>query len=102
MNSSINSNTVDNTETYIDNVAHYFDQLVPIATDDELFASGYLRGHFDLAVGTLQISGEPFQTHDLVQQVSSSLQQAIAKGELGATDQLTVQTLWQQVQQIPV
>lgn len=35
-----------------------FDDAVVSGTDDELFACGYLRGHFDLVVAQLEMSGE--------------------------------------------
>ena len=88
-----------NTEHFIARAAEFFDQLVPVATDDELFASGYLRGHVDLAVGTLQLTEQPFSVATLLQQVNSSLEQAIAQGELNATDELLVQDIWQRLQQ---
>ncbi|MFN3709300.1 MAG: YfcL family protein [Alishewanella aestuarii] len=88
-----------NTEYFIARAAEFFDQLVPVATDDELFAAGYLRGHVDLAVGTLQLSEQPFSVATLLQQVNSSLQQAIAQGELNAADELLVQDIWQRLQQ---
>ncbi|MCK7458160.1 YfcL family protein [Idiomarina aminovorans] len=34
-----------------------FDDAVVSGTDDELFACGYLRGHFDLVVAQLEMSG---------------------------------------------
>ncbi|MDU3078537.1 MAG: YfcL family protein, partial [Mixta calida] len=34
------------------------DDMVEHASDDELFASGYLRGHLTLAVAELEQSGE--------------------------------------------
>ena len=34
-----------------------FDQIVANGNDDELFASGYLRGHFDLVVAKLLLEG---------------------------------------------
>ena len=40
---------------YIDAAQQYFDDLVIKATDDELFAGGYLRGHYDLAVGYAEL-----------------------------------------------
>lgn len=39
-----------------------FDQIVAEGTDDELFASGYLRGHFDLVVARLTMAGEEQQS----------------------------------------
>lgn len=88
-----------NTEHFIAQAAEFFDQLVPVATDDELFAAGYLRGHVDLAVGTLQLTEQPFSVATLLQQVNNSLEQAITQGELNATDELLVQDIWQRLQQ---
>lgn len=88
-----------NTEHFIAQAAEFFDQLVPVATDDELFAAGYLRGHVDLAVGTLQLTEQPFSLATLLEQVNSSLQQAIAQGELNKTDELLVQDIWLRLQQ---
>ena len=96
----MNSTLTNIPEAYIQNVANFFDQLVPVASDDELFASGYLRGHFDLVVGTLQVAGDNFTKEQVIEQVNTSLQQAISQGELSETDQATVQSIWQRVQQI--
>jgi len=85
---------------FIDAVADLFDALVPIASDDELFASGYLRGHFDLAVGTLEVSAKPFAAADVLQQVNLTLRQAIANGELTEQDQQHVNAIWLKVQQL--
>lgn len=84
-------------EAYISAAADFFDQLVPVATDDQLFASGYLRGHFDLAVGTLEVSGEDFARHDVIEQVSRTLQQAVTAGELNEQDLQLVSDIWQQL-----
>lgn len=86
---------------FVSAVADYFDQMIPTASDDQLFAAGYLRGHFDLAVGTLEVAAQPFNQQDVVVQVSSSLEQAIANGELNADDQQLVGALWQQLQRLP-
>ncbi|MEE2000480.1 YfcL family protein [Alkalimonas sp. MEB108] len=85
---------------FISAVADYFDQMIPLASDDELFAAGYLRGHFDLAVGTLEVAGAPFNQQELQAQVEQSLAQAIANGELNSDDQQLVTGLWRQVQQL--
>jgi hypothetical protein len=87
---------------FIDAVAELFDALVPVATDDELFASGYLRGHFDLAVGSLEVAAEPFAATDVLQQVNVTLSQAIANGELNQQDQQHVNAIWLRVQQLTV
>jgi hypothetical protein len=88
------------TDTYINAMADYFDQSVATASDDQLFAAGYLRGHIDLAVGTLQLQEQPFSVDTLQQQVMQSLQQAIQAGELNAHDQTLVMDIWQQLQQL--
>lgn len=87
-------------EQFIDAAAELFDALVPVASDDELFASGYLRGHFDLAVGTLQVAAEPFSKVEVIAQVNTSLAQAIANGELTEQDQQHVAAIWQRLQQL--
>ncbi|MBZ9611682.1 YfcL family protein [Rheinheimera maricola] len=87
-------------EHFIDAAAELFDALVPLASDDELFASGYLRGHFDLAVGTLQVAAQPFSKAEVIKQVNTSLAQAIANGELTEQDQQHVNTIWQRLQQL--
>jgi hypothetical protein len=88
------------TENYINAMADYFDQSVATASDDQLFAAGYLRGHIDLAVGTLQLQEQPFSVDTLQQQVMQSLQQAIQAGELNEHDQTLVIDIWQQLQQL--
>ena len=89
------------TENYINAMADYFDQSVATASDDQLFAAGYLRGHIDLAVGTLQLQDQPFCVDTLQQQVALSLQQAISAGELNDADQALVVDIWQHLQQLP-
>lgn len=92
---------MDQSVAFVAEVSDYLDQMIPTATDDELFAAGYLRGHFDLAVGTLQVAAEPFAKPELLAQVNVSLSQAIDQGELSKQDQQLVQRLWQQLQQLP-
>jgi hypothetical protein len=89
------------TEVFINAMADYFDQSVATSSDDQLFAAGYLRGHIDLAVGTLQLQEQPFSVDTLQQQVMQSLQQAIQAGELNENDQTLVIDIWQQLQQLP-
>lgn len=90
-------NELDQTTHFIQHAAEYFDQLVPVATDDELFAAGYLRGHVDLVVGTLQVSEQPFDVEQITSNVAASLQQAIMQGELNAADEQQVRAVWQQL-----
>lgn len=89
-----------NATAYVAAVADYLDAMIPTASDDELFAAGYLRGHFDLAVGKLEVAAEPFAPQDIQAGVEQSLTEAIAQGELNDSDQQLVQQLWQHLQQV--
>lgn len=74
------------------------DDMVEHASDDELFASGYLRGHLTLAVAEVELSGEHTQ-EALEQQVQLSLHKAIEAGELSPRDQALVIGMWEQLYQ---
>lgn len=69
------------------------DEMVEHASDDELFASGYLRGHLTLAVAELELA-ETNDAQALYDQVSSSLEKAIQAGELSPRDQVLVLGMW--------
>ncbi|CBJ47012.1 YfcL family protein [Erwinia amylovora] len=69
------------------------DDMVDHASDDELFAGGYLRGHLTLAVAELELTGE--HTPEALQiQVQRSLQNAIQAGEMSPRDQALVIGMW--------
>ncbi|MBV4365610.1 YfcL family protein [Erwinia sp. BNK-24-b] len=69
------------------------DNMVESASDDELFASGYLRGHLTLAVAEIEQKGE--HTPEALQiQVLNSLETAIHAGELSPRDQALVLGMW--------
>jgi len=87
-------------QTYIQQVAQFLDDMVQRASDDELFAGGYLRGHFDLAVGRLELTEQQFERAELAGTVQQSLDLAIAGGELTEQDQHLVLGLWLQLQQL--
>lgn len=72
------------------------DDMVEHASDDELFASGYLRGHLTLAVAELE-SGEDHSPEAVFTQVSASLAKAIQAGELSPRDQALVLGMWEQL-----
>ena len=69
------------------------DNMVDHASDDELFAGGYLRGHLTLAVAELEGEGEHTAqaVHD---KVTQSLEKAISAGELSPRDQALVKEMW--------
>ena len=65
------------------------DGMVDHASDDELFASGYLRGHLTLAIAELE-SGDDHSAQAVHTTVSQSLEKAIGAGELSPRDQALV------------
>lgn len=69
------------------------DGMVEVASDDELFASGYLRGHLTLAVAELE-HGDDHTPQALHEAVSGSLEKAIQAGELSPRDQSLVLGMW--------
>lgn len=74
------------------------EDMVDHASDDELFAGGYLRGHLTLAVAELE--GEDEHTAQAVNdKVTQSLTKAINAGELSPPDQILVQGMWDNLYQ---
>nr|WP_278979093.1 YfcL family protein [Providencia alcalifaciens] len=69
------------------------DDMVEHASDDELFAGGYLRGHLTLAVAELEEENES-SVDALYQRVELSIQNAIKAGELTPPDQVLVLGMW--------
>lgn len=69
------------------------DGMVDHASDDELFASGYLRGHLTLAIAELE-SGDDHSARRYTT-VSQSLEKAIGAGELSPRDQALVTDMWE-------
>ena len=69
------------------------DDMVEHASDDELFAGGYLRGHLTLAVAELEEEHET-SVDALYQRVELSIQNAIKAGELTPPDQILVLGMW--------
>jgi hypothetical protein len=74
------------------------DDMVEHASDDELFAGGYLRGHLTLAVAEAEAHDE-HRTEQLKVWVQSSLDKAIAAGELSPPDQVLVLGMWERLYQ---
>lgn len=81
-------------QDFIRHCADFFDNAVASASDDELFAQGYLRGHLDLAAGRLLVEEQPFTELQLIEAVDQSLAQAIAGGELNDADAALVRQIW--------
>ncbi len=74
------------------------DDMVDHASDDELFAGGYLRGHLTLAVAELEGEGE-HTAQAINDKVASSPEKAISAGELSPPDQILVQGMWNNLYQ---
>lgn len=74
------------------------DDMVEHASDDELFAGGYLRGHLTLAVAELEEHGE-HSAEQLKVRVQNSLDNAIKAGELSPPDQVLVLGMWENLYQ---
>ena len=72
------------------------DDMVEHATDDQLFAGGYIRGHLTQSVAELELQGKT-SAAALKLQVEESLQQAIRQQELSPPDQVLVLDLWQEL-----
>lgn len=77
-------------EALSDKAQEYFDGYVAEGTDDQLFASGYLRGHVDLVIGTAIVKQETLTLDSLVDDVEKSVNKAIKNGELEQNDVVTV------------
>ena len=74
------------------------DDMVATATEDELFAGGYLRGHISLAVARAELEGKTL-VQDVKSYVLRSLNEAILQGELSEQDEELVQAMWKRLQQ---
>lgn len=70
------------------------DNAVEQASEDELFAGGYLRGHITLAVAQLEETMEDPPVEALQDSVSASIDDAIKNGELSPPDQALVRNMW--------
>ncbi|MGF1703706.1 YfcL family protein [Photobacterium makurazakiensis] len=83
-------------QQYEEKLLTQIDQMVETASDDELFAGGYLRGHISLSAASCELAGKA----DIIQmneEVDSSL--SAAQSELTPADQLIVKDMWQQLKQ---
>lgn len=70
------------------------DQRIASASDDELFAGGYLRGHISLSAAACEEAGEE-DIAMLKARIESSLEEA--RAELSPADRTIVSELWQEL-----
>lgn len=78
----------------IEQLESVFDQVYVDGSDDELFASGYLRGHFDLVVARMEMNDET-DTQAIIPNLKAAVEQA--KHELAPADQTHVNNLVEQL-----
>ncbi|MBT0081701.1 YfcL family protein [Vibrio alginolyticus] len=71
------------------------DARIETASDDELFAGGYLRGHISLSAASCEEEGICDIT-ELKSRIESSLEDA--RTELSPADRVIVSDLWQELQ----
>ena len=76
---------------YEEKLLEIIDASVETASDDELFAGGYLRGHISLSVASCETAGID-DIEILKEQVEKSLNDA--RSELSPADQVIVADLW--------
>ncbi|EGU37107.1 hypothetical protein VIBRN418_13321 [Vibrio sp. N418] len=67
------------------------DERIATASDDELFAGGYLRGHISLSAATCEEEGIN-DVDELKSRIVASLEQA--RAELTPADRIVVNDLW--------
>ncbi|SHO55878.1 YfcL family protein [Vibrio quintilis] len=72
------------------------DERIENASDDELFAGGYLRGHISLAAASCEEDGIEDITI-LKARIEDSVEQA--RSELTPADRVIVMQLWEELQQ---
>lgn len=69
------------------------DNNVDDASQDELFAGGYLRGHLTLAIAELKTENKN-NIEALSERVEASIDKAIKAGELSPPDQRLILNTW--------
>ncbi|EIO4093786.1 TPA: YfcL family protein [Vibrio parahaemolyticus] len=71
------------------------DARIENASDDELFAGGYLRGHISLSAASCEEDGIN-DVEELKSRIANSLEEA--RAELTPADRVIVSDLWQEMQ----
>ncbi|XAW89064.1 YfcL family protein [Vibrio sp. CDRSL-10 TSBA] len=70
------------------------DTRIATASDDELFAGGYLRGHISLSAAACEEEGIN-DLNEFKNRIENSLEQA--RSELTPADRIIVADLWQEL-----
>jgi hypothetical protein len=79
---------------YEEKMLELIDSKVETASDDELFAGGYLRGHISLSAADCEAVGET-EIEQLTKRIEESLENA--RSELTPSDRILVSDLWAQL-----
>lgn len=79
---------------YEEKLLGLIDERVSTASDDELFAGGYLRGHISLSAASCEEDGL-VNVADLKSRVDASLE--AARTELTPADRVVVNDLWDEL-----
>ncbi|KJF90565.1 YfcL family protein [Photobacterium leiognathi] len=79
-------------QEYEEKLLKLIDDGIDTATDDDLFAGGYLRGHISLAAAECESENES-QLSEMKEKVEQSI--ADAKSELSPSDYVLVCQMWQ-------
>ncbi|WP_318422399.1 YfcL family protein [Photobacterium leiognathi] len=81
-------------QEYEEKLLQLIDDGIDTATDDELFAGGYLRGHISLAAAECELENES-QLSAMKEKVGQSI--ADAKSELSPSDYGFICNYWNQL-----
>jgi hypothetical protein len=86
--------TLEGFEKAVEQCQERFDSVVEYGTDEDLFISSYLAGHFDLIVGQAFIH-QDYVFDNLNHQLINSLNTAFISDNLTADEQEKTMQLWQ-------
>ncbi|WP_064605382.1 YfcL family protein [Photobacterium sp. J15] len=83
-------------QQYEEKLLNLIDRMVETASDDELFAGGYLRGHISLSAANCEMCGKT-SVDAMNNAVENSLKET--QSELNPADQLIVNAMWEKLRQ---
>ncbi|WP_261857323.1 YfcL family protein [Photobacterium sanguinicancri] len=79
-------------QQYEEKLLTHIDHMVETASDDELFAGGYLRGHISLSAASCE-QNDINCVEEMKTAVDASIAQA--QSELSPADQVIVKAMWE-------
>ena len=78
----------------VNSIEQAFNDFVDNGTDQELFLSGYLHGHFSLVVSQAELA-QDLTLEGMKSRMEASLQNAFSQGELAHDDQGQALAMWE-------